>query len=111
MSTVRTTIHAGVCGFITEVTATSDDEQMVRFTITSPCANIQGLADALPSEVDTYQEIGAGYEGGLWTAMRGSLRGCCSGCVVPPALFKTMQVAAGVALPGDPTIHLERVEL
>ncbi|HEY3415941.1 MAG TPA: hypothetical protein VGM23_03560, partial [Armatimonadota bacterium] len=77
---------------------------------TSPCANIQGLAAALPAQVDAYQEIGAGYDGELWTAMRGSLRGCCSGCVVPPAIFKAMQVAGGVALPGDPSIHLERIE-
>ncbi len=110
MSTVRATVHAGVCGFVTEVTATSPDDQEVRFTIASPCANIQGLAAALPTQVDAYEEIGTGYDGELWTAMRGSLRGCCSGCVVPPAIFKAMQVAGGVALPGDPTIHLERIE-
>jgi len=110
MSTVRATIHAGVCGFVTEVTATADDEQSVQFTLASPCANIQGLAAALPSHVDAYEEIGAGYEGELWTAMRGVLRGCCSGCVVPPAIFKAMQVAGGVALPSDPTMHFERVE-
>jgi hypothetical protein len=42
--------------------------------------------------------------------MRGALRGCCSGCVVPPAIFKAMQIAGGVALPGDPAMHFERVE-
>lgn len=109
MPTVRATIHAGICGFVTDVTATADDEQSVQFAVASPCAHIQGLAAALPC-VDAYEEIGAGYEGALWTAMRGSLRGCCSGCVVPPAIFKAMQVAGGVALPGDPSIHLERIE-
>lgn len=111
MTTVRATIHAGVCGFITEVTATADDEQFVRFSIASPCANLQGLAAALPPQVDAYEEIGAGYDGELWTAMRKSLRGCCSGCVVPPAIFKAMQVAGGVALPADPTLHFERIEV
>ena len=110
MPTVRATIHAGICGFVTEVTATADNEQSVQFTLASPCANIQGLATALPSQVDAYEEIGAGFNGELWTAIRGSLRGCCSGCVVPSALFKAMQIAGGVALPGDPTMHFERVE-
>ncbi len=110
MGTVRATIHAGVCGFVSEITAIGDEDQAVKFTITSPCANIQGLATALPDEVDAYAEIGAGYDGELWTAMRGVLRGCCSGCVVPPAIFKAMQVAGGVALPSDPTMHFERIE-
>ena len=67
----------GSCGFVTDVTATADDDQMVQFTVTSPCANLQGLAAALPPRVDAYQELGAGYEGELWTAVRGALRGCC----------------------------------
>ncbi len=110
MGAVQVTIHAGVCGFVTAVTATGDDEQSVQFSIASPCANIQGLATALPSQVDAYQEIGAGYEGELWTAMRGALRGCCSGCVVPAAIFKAMQVASGVALACDSSMHFERPE-
>lgn len=110
MATAKATVHAGICGFVSEVTAIADDEQSVRFTINSPCANIQGLAAALPAQVDAYAEIGTGYGGELWSAMHGSLRGCCSGCVVPPAIFKAMQVAGGVALPGDPSIHLEQVK-
>lgn len=110
METVRATIHAGICGFISEVTAIGDDDQAVKFIITSPCENIQGLATALPDEVDAYAEIGAGYDGELWTAMRGVLRGCCSGCVVPPAIFKAMQVAGGVALPADSSLHMEKIE-
>lgn len=101
MATIRATIHAGICGFVTEITAAGDDEQSVTFAITSPCANIQGLATALPAQLDAYEEIGAGFDGELWTAIRRSLHGCCSGCVVPSALFKAMQVAGGVALPCD----------
>jgi len=110
MSIARIQVHAGVCGFVTEIAATSEDEQMVQFTVTSPCANLQGLATNLPRQVDAYQEIGAGYEGELWNAMRGALHGCCSGCVVPPAIFKAMQVAAVVALPADPSIHFRQEE-
>jgi hypothetical protein len=108
--TIRTSVHGGICGFLTEIIARSEDEQYVQFTVTSPCANIQGLATALPAVVDAYEEVGAGYDGAVWAAARGTLRGCCSGCVVPPALFKAMQVTAGIALPADSNIAITRDE-
>lgn len=110
MTTVRATIHAGVCGFVTEVTAATGDEQFVHFSIHSPCANLQGLAASLPAQVDAYQEIGDGYDGAFWTAVRGALRGCCSGCVVPAAIFKAMQVAASIALPADASLSFHPKE-
>jgi len=106
MSTARARVNAGICGFVTDITAASDDDQTVKFTITSDCANIRGLAAALPAEIDAYEELGAGFDGEVWGAARRSLRGCCSGCVVPPAIFKAMQVAANVALPRDCSIGL-----
>jgi hypothetical protein len=109
MSTVKATIHAGVCGFVTEVAATSDDDAQVSFEITSPCANIQGLAARLPV-VDAYAEIGTGFDGEVHRATRAALKGCCSGCVVPSGIFKTMQIAGGLALPRDTSMRFERVE-
>ncbi len=109
MGTVCATIHAGVCGFVTQITATSEDEQNVQFAVVSPCENIQGLASRLP-EVDAYAELGAGFDGELHRAVRASLKGCCSGCVVPAGFFKAMQVAANVALPQDISIQLARQE-
>ena len=104
MSQVTATIHAGVCGFVTEVQATSEDQQYVGFQVTTPCENIKGLAERLP-DVDAYAELGAGFDGELHEAFRASLRGCCSGCVVPAGIFKAMQIAAGVALPGAVSIE------
>lgn len=109
MGTIRATIHPGVCGFVAMIDATSDDEQHVRFAVTSPCENIQELASRL-SEVDAYAELGAGFDGELHQAVRASLKGCCSGCVVPAGFFKAMQVAANVALPQDISIQLERLD-
>ncbi len=107
MSAVLATVHAGVCGFVTRVAATSEDEQFVRFEIETPCENVQRLAASLP-EVDAYAEVGAGFDGQIHQAARAALRGCCSGCVVPAGLFKAMQVAAGVALAKDASLHFER---
>lgn len=109
MGTVNATIHPGVCGFVTRLIAISDDDQMVRFNVDTPCENIQGLAARL-TEVDAYAELGAGFQGELHQAVQASLKGCCSGCVVPAGFFKAMQVAANVALPQDISIQLERQE-
>ena len=102
-------IHAGVCGFVTEATANSPDQQHVVFAVVSPCEKIQGLAAALPV-VDAYAEIGAGFEGQFHQAVQGALSGCCSGCAVPVGLFKAMQVAAGLALPAPVTMEFERIK-
>jgi len=101
-------VQAGVCGFSTAITAEAPDEQMVTFQIETDCPRISGLAEALQgSQVDAYQEIGAGFDGVVLTAVRSSLSGCCAGCVVPAALFKSLQVAARLALPRDIAIEIK----
>ena len=108
MSAARGTIQAGICGFATQVTATSEDQQHVCFEVNSTCEKIATLAASLP-EVDAYAELGAGFDGVLWSAVRSALKGCCSGCAVPSGLFKTMQIAAGVALPQAVSMEFEKL--
>ena len=107
---IRTKINAGVCGFTTTVLARSDDMQNVTLTIESDCEKIRGIAQGLTAPIDAYQEIGAGFEGAVYRAVFAGLKGCCSGCVVPCGIFKSVQVAGGVALPAPVTIDIERVE-
>jgi len=100
-------VQAGVCGFATTITADSPDDQMVRFDIETDCQKIAGLAEALKGkEIDGYNEIGAGFDGVVMTAVRSSLSGCCAGCAVPVGIFKALQAAARVALPKDVGISL-----
>ena len=101
----KAVIGAGVCGFTTTVTATSDDMQNVAFEIESDCENIRKLATDFP-QVDGYSEIGAGFDGVIHTTVRETLKGCCSGCVVTCGIFKSMQVAAGLALPAPASIEI-----
>lgn len=108
MSTVRATIEAGVCGFVTQVLAHCEDSQHVSFEITTPCEKVQALADSLPT-VDAYEEIGAGFDGQVMTAVRGCFQGCCSGCAVPAGVFKAMQVAAKLALPQTVSMSFEKL--
>jgi Family of unknown function (DUF6951) len=107
---IRTLINAGVCGFHTTIVARSDDMQMVSLEITSDCENIRGLAEALQNPVDAYQEIGDGSDGVVLSAARARLKGCCAGCAVPSGIFKSVQVAGGVALPAPVSIAIERAE-
>lgn len=107
MSIAKATINAGVCGFVTEVTATCEDSQNVSFTVESPCEKIQALGAALPT-VDAFAEIGAGFDGQILSTVRTHLRGCCAGCVVPAGVFKAMQVAAQLALPAPARVELDR---
>lgn len=104
---VKTTIKAGVCGFTTHVTAESDDSQNVSFGIETDCETIKKLAAVLPV-VDGYTEIVAGFDGEIHQAVQSTLKGCCSGCAVPAGIFKSMQVAAGLALPAPVSIHIEK---
>jgi hypothetical protein len=106
---IVTEIKAGVCGFVTKVHARSDDMQNVTLEIESTCEKIRGLAERL-STVDAYQEIGDGFESVVLKTARGHLAGCCAGCVVPNGIFKTVQVAGGVALPAPISIAIERKE-
>ena len=105
--TARASIHAGVCGFKTAIAATSEDSQHVQFDLESTCAKIMEMAKGLPV-VDGYQEIADGFEGVVYGRVREVLRGCCSGCIVPPGLFKCMQVAASLALPVNATVELSK---
>ena len=104
---VKAMIKAGVCGFTTTVTAESEDMQNVSFKIESDCETIRKLAADFPT-VDGYQEVGAGFDGEVHRAVRSTLRGCCSGCVVPCGIFKSMQVAAGLALPAPVSIDIRK---
>jgi hypothetical protein len=104
---VRAKVEAGICGFVTEIEASSEDEQNVSFKIKTDCEKIKKLAEKIPN-VDAYHEIGAGFEGELYKAIRSELKGCCSGCAVPVGLFKSMQVAAMLALPKDIAIGIKK---
>jgi hypothetical protein len=101
-----THIEAGVCGFHTTVRAHSEDDQNVTFELDTDCEKIAHLGVLLKAQgpIDAYEEINPGSGSRLLGTAREALPGCCAGCAVPVGLFKSMQVAAGVALPKD--IHL-----
>ena len=106
MGMIKTTVKAGVCGFTTRISADSEDEQHVTIGIETDCEKIRKLADSLPV-LDSYSEINVGHEGELMKAVRNHLKGCCAGCAVPSGLFKSMQVAASLALPQAESMEIK----
>jgi hypothetical protein len=102
---VKTRVEAGICGFVTEIEASSEDSQHVSFKVDTDCEKIKNLSEKLTS-YDAYNEIRDGFDGELFKVIREELKGCCSGCAVPVGLFKSMQVAAMVALPKNISITI-----
>jgi hypothetical protein len=104
---VKTRVEAGICGFVTEIEASSEDSQHVSFKVVTDCEKIKNLSEKLTS-YDAYNEIRDGFDGELFKAIRSELKGCCSGCAVPVGLFKSMQVAAMLALPKNISITISK---
>ena len=104
----RVEVDAGICGFHTDIRASSEDSQYVTFEVASECEKIRGLADALKAKgpIDAYQEISAEGQSVIMATVRQCLKGCCAGCAVPVGIFKGMQVSAGLALPKDINIKI-----
>ena len=104
---VKTRVEAGICGFVTEIEASSEDSQHVSFKVVTDCEKIKNLSEKLTS-YDAYNEIRDGFDGELFKAIRSELKGCCSGCAVPVGLFKSMQVVAMLALPKNISITITK---
>jgi hypothetical protein len=105
-------IDAGICGFVTEVQAASEDRQHVTIRVTSGCPDVIRLARKFEGETfDAYQEIGPCAQPGSMYETR-IMRLCGSlphvACPVPAGICKSVEVAAGLALPRDAHIQVGR---
>jgi hypothetical protein len=100
MAKVR--IDAGVCGFITEVTAESDDGQNVRLAFSSTCPHVMKAAEQLES-VDAYVEIFTKpAQTQTYAALSEHLPHAA--CPVYAGVLKAIEAAAGLALPRPASI-------
>jgi hypothetical protein len=99
-------IEPGVCGFSTTVNVIKVDKRRCTIQIQSECPHIQQLAAAL-SEVDPFQEISFRGEGPQ-TLSLGAQYCQHPACPVPVGIIKAIEVEAGLALPRDVEIKLEK---
>ncbi|MFO8037189.1 MAG: hypothetical protein R6U57_11240 [Anaerolineales bacterium] len=99
-------IDPGICGFITNVTAHVVEDHQIQIRIESDCPHIQKLAERLKF-VDVWEEVT--YEGEIPTILLKGQEYCAHpACPVPAAIIKTLEVEAGLALPKDVVIHIEK---
>ncbi|MDA8219247.1 MAG: hypothetical protein M0Z94_16705 [Dehalococcoidales bacterium] len=102
-------VESGICGFITKVVAQTDaDGMLVRLAIDSQCGNIKGLAREL-MEVDPMSILmGKAKDDPVF--MAAANHPVHHACPVPVGIIKAVEVAAGLALPREARIRVERGE-
>lgn len=103
----KATIDAGICGYTTIVEATSNGKYEIGIQITSDCKAIQRMGDNLIS-VNALNEIS--FRGGKMPATIEKGIEYCShaACPVPAGVVKAIEIEAGLALPKDVSIKLEK---
>lgn len=104
---VKTIVEAGICGFVTEIEASSEDNQHVNIKINTNCKNIGRISEKI-TIVDAYDEIREGFDGKIYSTIKQELKGCCTGCAVPSGIFKSMLVASMLALPKDVKMQITK---
>ena len=105
MSRASATINGGICGFETRVTAEADDAYDVRFSIETDCPRVQSYTAGLGT-VNALVELGLRHDATVLAAARDERHNACVGCVIAAGIYKTMQAAAGLALPAASRIEI-----
>lgn len=105
MARARATIDGGICGFQTRVLADADDSFEVRLAIETDCPRVLSYTAEL-GEVNVLAELALRHDATVLAAARDEQHGACVGCVVAAGIYKTMQAAAGLALPAQSRIDV-----
>jgi hypothetical protein len=104
-------IEAGICGFVTDVRATSDDRRHVTLAVTSTCPDVKRIAKQINDRTwDAFAEIGpCAQPGSMYDTEMMKVCGRLPhvACPVPPGICKAMEVAAGLAIAQDAHITVE----
>lgn len=104
MITVQT--DPGICGLPSTIKASSEDMQNVKIEINSKCPDIMKVAEKI-KEVNAMQEIfGKIGENAVYTAAKEHCKHAA--CPVPAAIIKAVEASAGLALPKDVVIRMEK---
>ena len=106
MQVSKVKVEAGVCGFVTEIQALSDDRQKVTLKIESDCPQVMDMAGEY-TESEGMMEVFLPFgESPLFKAAKNNLKH--SACPVPTAVMKAIEVSCGLALPRDVAIKVEK---
>jgi NADPH-dependent 7-cyano-7-deazaguanine reductase QueF len=102
----QVTVDAGICGFTTRIQAASPDMQTVQITYESDCPHVNKAKGELNS-VDAFQELfKKPHETSVYQILVKHLPHVT--CPLYSGFLKAIEVAAGMALPKDATISIDR---
>ncbi|WP_394925310.1 DUF6951 family protein [uncultured Robinsoniella sp.] len=103
----KVTINPGVCGLITSIEASSEDQMEVTVKVDSGCASIQKMFDDLGETFDAYEVcLGKPGTGALYEYASEHLPGHAS-CPAIAGMIKCMEVECKLALPKEAWIRFE----
>jgi hypothetical protein len=108
MAAIVVNVNPGVCGFKTVIKAKKEGSRQVSLEFRTDCPNLKPLESELAT-ADAYKECFAKVgKAGVYEV---SAKYCKhSACVVPAAILKGIEAAAGLALPRDAVIELKKEE-
>lgn len=105
----KVTVMAGPCKFETIITAEADEDEfgVVKLSVQTQCPHYSEIASEL-SEVNAFNELGMGREPGIIGDVMAKHRKHAT-CPVPLGILKAVEVEAGLALPTEPVIGIEKL--
>jgi hypothetical protein len=100
------TVDAGICGFTTQIRTASADMQTVEVSYDSDCPHVNKAKSELTS-VDAFQELfRKPHETTIYQVLSGHLPHVT--CPLYSGFLKAVEVAAGMALPKNASISIEK---
>ncbi|MBO5408456.1 MAG: hypothetical protein J6A61_03500, partial [Clostridia bacterium] len=97
-------INPGVCGFVTTVTAVSEDEQDVTIQVESGCEAIQKMMRELGNEFDAFEECLVRPGEGSFFEYARTYFPVHAACPVIAGILKCIEVECRLALPSAAAI-------
>ena len=102
-------VSPGACGLVSRIKASSPDGMNVVLEIESACPRIQAYAEQA-MELDAFQELLSKPLAQTLPVLLAAEHNLHTTCLVPLSVLKAAEVAAGLALPQNASIQLERVD-
>ena len=99
-------VKAGICGFETTITATANDDDLIELKVESDCPMVTAGAKELGPMDPLVEMFKKPCETEIYRVVSPHLKH--TACPVCTAMLKVMEVEAGLALPKDVEIKIER---
>ncbi len=103
---MKVVLCPGNCGLKTELQFRADPRKQITVQGSSACPQVTGMLDAL-GPVDGYAEVFSSFDTSRVYRLAGEHLRHVS-CPVPVALLKGIEASAGLALPQDICIRMEK---